>query len=117
MTNDFLNLYHLRKKLIPYLVREGLAAIESGRPLMAGLFFDYPSDHEIWKAPFQFMCGRSILVAPVTDPEVRSARVYLPDGVWECFWSGEIYEGGKWIEVDSPSNQTPAFIKEGSSIF
>lgn len=114
---DFLNLYQLRKKLTPYLVREGLAAIESGRPLMAGLFFDYPSDDEIWKAPFQFMCGRSILVAPVTDPEVRSARVYLPDGVWECFWSGEIYEGGKWIEVDSPSNQAPAFIKEGSSIF
>jgi alpha-glucosidase (family GH31 glycosyl hydrolase) len=113
----FSDFYSLRKKLIPYLVREGKEAISSGRPLMAGLFFDYEDDDEIWRAPHQFMCGRSILVAPISDPGVTKAKVYLPAGSWRDFWSDEPYEGGRWIEVDAPLHQIPAFIKEGASIY
>lgn len=113
----FSDFYSLRKKLIPYLVREGKEAISSGRPLMAGLFFDYEDDDEIWRAPHQFMCGRSILVAPISDPGVTKAKVYLPAGSWRDFWSDEPCEGGRWIEVDAPLHQIPAFIKEGASIY
>lgn len=113
----FSNFYALRKKLIPYLVREGKEAISSGRPLMASLFFDYEEDEEIWNAPHQFMCGRSILVAPISDPGVTKAKVYLPDGSWRDFWSDEPYEGGRWIEVEAPLHQIPAFLKEGASIY
>lgn len=114
---EFASLYQLRKKLTPYLIREGKSAIESGRPLMAGLFFDYSDDSEIWNASHQFMCGRSILVAPVTEPGVTFANVYLPNGNWVDFWNGELYIGGRWIAVASLRSHVPAFIKEGSLIY
>lgn len=117
IAREFATLYSLRKKLIPYLIREGKAAIETGRPLMAGLFFDYADDQEIWKVPHQFMCGNSILVAPVTDPGITSAKVYLPKGRWKDFWSENFYEGSQWIEIESPRNQVPAFVKEDAKLF
>jgi 1,3-alpha-isomaltosidase len=117
IAETFSSLYQLRRKLIPYLVREGESAVETGRPLMAGLFFDYPNDAEIWKAQQQFMCGRSILVAPITEPDQLAQNVYLPEGRWIDFWSGEIHEGRKWISVKCPLHQIPAFTKEGSIIF
>jgi alpha-glucosidase (family GH31 glycosyl hydrolase) len=117
IAESFSSLYQLRKKLIPYLVSEGESAIATGRPLMAGLFFDYPDDPEIWKAPHQFMCGRSILVAPVTEPDLTTHSVYLPEGRWVDFWNGEIHDGQRWISVDCPLHQVPAFTKEGSTVY
>jgi alpha-glucosidase (family GH31 glycosyl hydrolase) len=113
----FSDFYKERKKLIPYLIREGKFAIESGRPLMAGLFFDYADDQEIWRAPHQFMCGRNILVAPVTEAGLSSTKVYLPHGKWRDYWSEQLFDGGAWIEVSAPLHQIPAFIKEGSTIY
>lgn len=113
----FAHFYTVRKKLIPYLIKEGEAAIESGRPLMAGLFFDYSDDPEIWSAQHQFMCGRSILVAPVTEEGISRKSVYLPSGQWKDFWSQEVHTGGTWIEVDAPLNRIPAFVKEGATIY
>ena len=117
IAEDFAELYQIRKKLTPYLIREGKLAIETGRPLMAGLFFDYSDDDEIWKAEHQFMCGNAILVAPVTDPDIERAKVYLPRGRWKDFWSEGTHDGGRWIEVESPRNRVPAFVKEGVSIY
>lgn len=102
----------LRNSLIPYLAQEGEVAINSGRPLMAGLFFDYGDDPEIWNASYQYMLGRYLLVAPVTEPGVTRAKVYLPKGKWMDFWSTEKFEGEQWIEIDAPFNRLPVFIHE-----
>lgn len=102
---------NVRTSLIPYLEEEGKVAIASGRPLMAGLFFDYPDDQEIWNAPYQYMLGRSLLVAPITQPDVTSWRVYLPEGEWKCFWTQKVEQGSNWIEVDAPLNRIPVFVK------
>ena len=84
---------------------------------MAGLFFDYVDDVEIWHAPHQFMCGRNILVAPVTEAGLSTSKVYLPSGKWRDFWSDQLFDGGTWVEVPAPLHQIPAFIKEGSTIY
>jgi alpha-glucosidase (family GH31 glycosyl hydrolase) len=102
----------VRKSLIPYLTEEGEKAISSGRPLMAGLFFDYGNDPEVWNAPHQYMLGRYLLVAPVTEPGVSRAKVYLPAGNWLDFWTGEKFDGTQWIMVDSPINHIPVFIHQ-----
>ena len=100
----------LREKLIPYLSQEGKQALATGRPLMAGLFFDFFDDEEIWKVPHQYMLGTSILVAPVTEPGQTRQKLYLPHGEWVSFWSDEQYSGRQWIEVSAPLDQIPAFI-------
>lgn len=103
---------NLRNSLIPYLAQEGEVAINSGRPLMAGLFFDHGDDPEIWNAPYQYMLGRYLLIAPVTEPGVMRAKVYLPEGKWMDFWSREKFEGKRWMEIDAPLDRLPVFIHE-----
>ena len=101
----------VRNSLIPYLEEEGEIAVESGRPLMAGLFFDYSDDPEIWNAPSQYMLGRYLLVAPITEPGTTAWKVYLPEGSWIDFWDGQIRQGSQWINVAAPLNHIPVFVK------
>lgn len=107
----FRNFTNVRTSLIPYLDQEGKEAIRTGRPLMAGLFFDYANDPEIWKAGYQYMLGRYLLVAPVIEPGASTWKVYLPEGNWIDFWNGVAKEGSQWIEVDAPVNRIPVFVK------
>ncbi len=107
----FRDFVEIRKMLIPYLESEGVEAISTGRPLMAGLFFDYANDPEIWNATYQYMLGRYLLVAPVVEPEVTVAKVYLPEGDWKDFWSTQGYSGQQWIEVNAPLNRIPVFVR------
>lgn len=110
----FREFLEIRKTLIPYLEREGIEAITSGRPLMAGLFFDFSTEPEIWNAQYQYMLGRYLLVAPITEADVTTQRVYLPKGAWMDFWDHKPIVGGKWIEVDTPTDRIPVFIRMDS---
>ena len=105
----------IRKRLIPYLSSQGELAIKTGRPLMAGLFFDYSDDEEIWKTPYQYMLGTSLLIAPVIEPDSASQKIYLPEGAWINFWSNEEFSGKQWIEVQTPINEIPVFMKAEDS--
>lgn len=107
----FRDFSQIRASLIPYLEQEGSNAIKSGRPLMAGLFFDYANDPEIWKAPYQYMLGRYLLVAPVTEPGAATWKVYLPEGNWIDFWNRESVAGKQWINVEVPLDRIPIYIK------
>ncbi len=78
---------------------------------MAGLFFDFAQDQEIWKAPYQYMLGRYLLVAPVMDPGATMWEVYLPEGVWIDLWTKATFEGKSWINVEVPLDRIPVFIK------
>ena len=110
----FKDFAELRKQLIPYLSEEGEIAIETGRPLMAGLFFDYPNDQEIWRAPYEYLLGRHLLICPVTEPLATRLSVYLPHGDWIDFWDSIEYQGGRWIEAQVPLNRIPVFIAKGA---
>ncbi|MDP1711394.1 MAG: glycoside hydrolase family 31 protein [Candidatus Nanopelagicaceae bacterium] len=101
----------VRKRLLPYLSAEGELAIKTGRPLMAGLFFDYAHDDSIWDAPYQYMLGRYLLVAPVVKESTTSIRVYLPEGDWVDFWDRKKWTGKQWIDVQTPIDGIPVFIK------
>jgi alpha-glucosidase (family GH31 glycosyl hydrolase) len=80
---------------------------------MAGLFFDYAQDQEIWMVPHQYMLGRSLLVCPVTEPDVTGWNVYLPEGDWIDFWDLTERQGRSWIKVEVPLNRIPIFITKG----
>ena len=101
----------IRKALLPYLVEEGKVAIASGRPLMSGLFFDYAEESRIWEAEYQYMLGRYLLIAPVVEEGARTSKAYLPDGDWIDFWERKKLTGKQWVEVTTPINRIPVFIK------
>ncbi|TRZ73902.1 MAG: hypothetical protein D4Q78_00050 [Streptomycetaceae bacterium] len=77
---------------------------------MAGLFFDFYDDPEIWSVPSEYMLGTSILVAPVTQPGALTQNIYLPKGEWVSFWNDEEFSGEQWVQVPAPLDQIPAFI-------
>lgn len=106
----------LRMRLLPYISSEGRLALTSGRPLMAGLFFDFNDDPEIWSVPTQYMFGSSILIAPVTTPDTQIQSIYLPEGDWVSLWSSQEFSGKQWIEVATPLDQIPAFILKERSL-
>jgi len=107
----FRNFTKVRTSLTPYLEREGEEAIQSGRPLMAGLFFDYSNDADIWNAPYQYMLGRYLLVCPVTEVDAKTLKIYLPEGEWIDFWDGQTRHGSQWIEMAVPLHRIPVFVR------
>ena len=48
---------------------------------------------------------------------VTKRKVYFPKGdKWVDWWTGQLYEGGKEVEVDAPLNRLPLFARAGAVI-
>ena len=106
---------NLRMNLLPYIYTEAKWSSESGEPMMRSMAYEFPEDEIAAEYEFQYMFGRSLLVAPVTTPNAKRVEVYLPDGIWYNFFNGERYEGGVHkipVEID----EIPVFVREGTII-
>mmetsp|Transcript_29189 Transcript_29189/g.47342 ORF Transcript_29189/g.47342 Transcript_29189/m.47342 type:complete len:105 (+) Transcript_29189:1-315(+) len=57
------------------------------------------------------MLGASLYVAPVMQPGVTTARVYLPPGSWGHMWTGltRTVKTGGYFEVPAPIGEPPVF--------
>jgi len=106
----------LRYALIPYLADEGAKAAQTGMPLLRAMVFGHESDRTCWHISDQFFCGEALLVAPVLNAEgVRD--VYLPEGDWVDFWTGETVSGPRWLkDVQTPLERLPVFARRGATI-
>lgn len=87
----------VRMNSIPYIYNEARHVSQNCEPLMRPLFIDNPEDSNVFNIEFEYMFGRSLLVAPVTEEGVWQRNVYLPKGEWIDFWNGNIYEGNRYI--------------------
>ncbi|PZU31787.1 MAG: hypothetical protein DI577_04540 [Microbacterium sp.] len=105
---------HLREALLPYLERAARTAIETDRPLMRPLFFEFPSDERVWTAPTEWMLGDDLLVAPVLEPGVTRMPVYLPEGEWIDVWDGTRHQGGAVVEIETPIDRIPVFTRDAA---
>ncbi len=107
---------NLRYALIPYLKDEGSKIIKNGFPLLRALIFHHHDDPVCWMIDDEYYFGDAFLIAPVMNSEgIRD--VYLPEGSWTDFWTGEIIKGGVWIKnIISPLDRIPVFVKTGAVI-
>ena len=113
--------YHILKKFIEIreLLRDytrGLMkeAHEAGAPVMRAMFYEFPEDAVTWDLKTQYMYGSDILVAPVVEEHAVSRTVYLPAGnSWTHAGTGEVYEGGQWIDVKAEIDTLPIFLRDG----
>ena len=103
----------VREQIVPYLVEQAARTVETGRPLMRALGFEYPDDARAWDHPFQYLLGDDLLVAPVFEPGVTSLEVYLPEGQWVDFWTGERIAGGRSADREVPLDTIPVYTREG----
>jgi len=106
----------LRYRLLPYnytLMRE---ACDTGLPPMRVLWLHYPNDPEAVKLGDEYLWGRDLLVAPVVQKGAKSRRVYLPEGIWFDWWTGEKLSGKRWIERPVDLATMPLYVRAGAIV-
>jgi len=121
----------LRYALIPYILQEaayctrfrkqdvqgdGDEADAHARPMMAPLLLDFPDDPNVWHIDDQYLFGRDLLAAPImNDAGVRN--IYLPEGRWIDFFTGKVFDGGRWLtDVRYSPAVFPVFVRAGAVI-
>ena len=116
ISTDFLRLRH---RLLPYLYTANIRTARDGEPLVAPMYY---RDHSplAYRAKNQYYFGSELLVAPVVTkmkPDGYSVTdVYLPEGKWTDFFTGEIYRGGRVYKMRTPLDRMPVFAKAGAII-
>lgn len=107
------SLFEIRMTLLPYLYTSYAKYSIEGLPPFRALVMDYPEDPSTFGIDDAYMMGDSLLVAPLVLGEtVRS--VYLPKGLWHCFWTNESYEGGQAYDFAPGLERIPVFVKDGT---
>ena len=107
----------LRQQLKEYLVSLTEAAHIKGIPLMRALFLEYPYDPACWEVKAEYLLGKDILVAPVTEEGQRKKVVYFPgDDIWIHASDKSEYRGTTRAEVNAPLDKIPVFIRKGADI-
>lgn len=108
---------NLRYSLLPYTYSTAWNVTKKGGSIMRALFMDFPADKQVHDLDGEYLYGKSILVAPVTDKGVTAKTVYLPAGsVWYDFWTGEKLNGSNSINKATPIDILPLYVKAGSII-
>ena len=106
----------LRYRFIPYIYDLAHECEKTGAPIVRTLVYEYPADKHVRNISDEYMLGSFVLVAPVIAPGKEAREVYLPDGDWYDYYTGEKYSGGRYILADAPLDKVPVFIKAGAII-
>ncbi|MDQ1489308.1 MAG: hypothetical protein QOJ23_1822 [Actinomycetota bacterium] len=109
----------LRERLLPYFYTYAAGAHRHGLGLVRPLALEYPDDPATLRdeVRYEFLAGDAFLVAPVyTDTEVREG-IYLPEGRWTDYWTGECHRGPVRLgPYPAPLDRLPLFVKGGSIV-
>jgi alpha-glucosidase/alpha-D-xyloside xylohydrolase len=103
----------LRYRLLPYLYTAVRESHETGLPILRALWLHFPDDPNAVQRGDQYLWGRDILVAPVTEKGATSRRVYLPQGDWYDFWTEERLVGGRELSRDVDLATMPLYVRAG----
>ena len=106
----------MRYRLMPYLYATFLRASETGSPVQRPLVFDYQDDLTVSDIDDEFLLGPDLLVAPVFESGMTARQVYLPQGTWYDWHTGERVTGRRFVRADTPMERIPVYARGGSVI-
>lgn len=118
------NYLKLKAELLPYAYSIAQEAVH-GLPMIRAMFLEENNCYTASSATqYQFMYGPFFLVAPIyqataADEAGNDIRhgIYLPEGTWIDYFTGEGYQGGRIINhFKSPIWKLPVFVKAGAII-
>ncbi len=104
----------LRYRFLPYLYDLFYQGLESGLPVMRPLVLHYEDDPEVYNLNSEFLVGENVLAAPVLEQGATRRMVYLPEGTWYDYWTGEAVEGKLWFVKEAKLEECPIYVKAGS---
>jgi len=114
----------LKSALLPYQYSIAKESV-NGLPMIRAMFLANPNAYTLGMATqYQYLYGPSFLVAPIyqatkADEKGNDIRnmIYLPDGTWIDYFSGETYQGNRILNsFDVPLWKLPVFVKSGAII-
>ncbi len=106
----------LRYRLMPYIYSAAEETHETGLPMMRALWLYYSDDAQAARRGDEFLWGRDMLVAPVTEKGAVNRSLYIPRGTWYDFWTNEKVEGGKQMTRTVDLATTPLYIRAGAIV-
>ena len=104
----------LRYRLLPYLYSAVRETARTGLPIMRSLWLHHSDDAVASARGDEYLWGRDILVAPVTDKGATSRSLYLPRGAWYDFWTDEKIDGGREIQRAVDLATMPLYVRAGA---
>ncbi len=111
----------LRHALIPYLRTMAWHNHKESVPLVRPMYYDYARNEQAYHCRSQFLFGSELLVAPFTAPaesdtQLSRQAVWLPQGEWFDFFSGERWPGDGWQAIYGSLDDIPVFARQGAII-
>lgn len=104
-----------KAKLMPYLYKTSIDTSRSGIPTMRSMVMEFTEDRTCHYVDKQYMLGDNLLVAPIFNDQ-SMAEYYLPKGTWTNLFTGEVKEGGCWVNEKHGYLSIPLMVKENSIV-
>jgi len=110
----------LRHAFVPYIYTMARRAHDASLPLLLPMYYDYPEAEAAYHCPRQYLFGTELIAAPFVEPadaDTRLSRqvVWLPDGDWTHFFTGEHFSGG-WHAIYGKLADIPLFARAGAIV-
>lgn len=111
----------LRYTLLPYIYTASHNTYETGISICLPLYYKHPEIQEAYHFNNEYYFGSDMIVSPVADSidsgnMLANQSVWLPEGEWFDYFTGEQLVGGKVFDRNYSLAQIPVFIKAGSII-
>ena len=107
----------LRHRMIPFLYSASYETAEQGLQLVEPLYYQWPEREEAYRYPGEYLFGRQLLVAPITEKGTAEGMarvpVWLPEGHWTDLFTGEEYSGGRELTLVRWLEEIPVLLREG----
>jgi alpha-glucosidase (family GH31 glycosyl hydrolase) len=102
----------LRYSLLPYIYSTAIEGNRTGMPMVRAMPLAFPNDRNVDDMIYQYMFGENLLVG------VFSNEIYLPEGNWINYWTGETVKGEAHTrKIDLPDNRAGhLFVRDGAII-
>ena len=107
---------NLRYQLLPYIYTLFWEAATTGAPILRPLLYHFPNDPKTYNLYDQVLLGPSVMAAPIYRPGIEHRAVYLPEGTWYDWWTGESYTGPTHILAHAPLERMPLYVRAGAVI-
>jgi len=80
----------------------------TGHPIIRPLFYHFFHDKETFEIDDQYMVGSDVIYAPQVYKDRNARELYIPEGEWIDFNTGEKVQERSWITSDE---QFPIYVK------
>ncbi len=111
----------LRHQLVPYIYTMSHRNEQTGLPLVTPLYYNHPQQDKAYHYHDQYYFGSELIVAPYLTPRSKVTNksfkeVWLPEGEWFDFATGEPYRGDNIYAMYGNLDEMPIFAKAGAIV-